>query len=273
MNPQSNEDYTGGEIQKNVLHLRKFKQNGGGGGGGDGDGDGDDDDDDDDDNAPGSPIYVNILPAYTDSHALRHVFFFLVEFTPRLYNGTSVYEGRLELLEGNQWRRVCKSTIGTDEAEVICRYLGHQSLETLYNWPKFGNGLSPVFSWSFSCDPLATSLQKCYPSYVTRRKLDCESVAVRCRKRESDWNKLEESHLFVLLGVAFLLLGLATVSGLIMFMIKRKLMCRAEPIGTHGQGIPSDYTRVSTISPVRNNLELHLNPPSDEPPPSFETLS
>ncbi|KAJ8018095.1 Neurotrypsin [Holothuria leucospilota] len=101
-------------------------------------------------------------------------------FAPRLYNGTSIYEGRLEIWEGDQWRRVCNSTIGPNEAEVICRQLGNMSLETFYNWPKFGKGINPVLSWSFSCNRMVTFLNQCDYSYVTTRNLDCDSVAVKC---------------------------------------------------------------------------------------------
>ena len=101
-------------------------------------------------------------------------------FTPRLYNGTSVYEGRLEVWEGNQWRRVCSSTIGSQEADVICKQLGHKSLETFYNWPKFGNGINSVLSWSFRCNDMVPFLNQCDYSYITSRKLDCNSVAVKC---------------------------------------------------------------------------------------------
>ncbi|XP_047429618.1 deleted in malignant brain tumors 1 protein-like [Mugil cephalus] len=42
----------------------------------------------------------------------------------RMLNGTSRCNGRVEVYHENQWKRVCSSSWGTEEAEVVCREIG-----------------------------------------------------------------------------------------------------------------------------------------------------
>ena len=44
----------------------------------------------------------------------------------RLVDGRDMYEGRVEVCDnGSEWKRVCDSEWGMEEAQVICRQLGY----------------------------------------------------------------------------------------------------------------------------------------------------
>ena len=42
----------------------------------------------------------------------------------RLVNGRNKFEGRVEVCQATQWKTVCDSWWGNEEAEVVCRKLG-----------------------------------------------------------------------------------------------------------------------------------------------------
>ena len=43
----------------------------------------------------------------------------------QLVNGSNVLEGRVEICINNAWGTICTSSISEDDAEVICRQIGH----------------------------------------------------------------------------------------------------------------------------------------------------
>ena len=50
----------------------------------------------------------------------------------RLSDGVYDYEGRLEIYHNRAWRYICNHGWTTQNAEVVCRQLGHRSVVVLY---------------------------------------------------------------------------------------------------------------------------------------------
>lgn len=42
----------------------------------------------------------------------------------RLQNGSSLFEGRIEIYTGSQWNSVCDSSFSTYDAKAVCASLG-----------------------------------------------------------------------------------------------------------------------------------------------------
>lgn len=102
-------------------------------------------------------------------------------YTPRLYNGTSPNEGRLEVWDGDDWRRLCHDDIETTEAEIVCKELGFISLRSLdTDNGKFGNGLTSALHHGFMCDQEEEKIGQCsrrpYYSYA----YNCAGIAITC---------------------------------------------------------------------------------------------
>ena len=45
----------------------------------------------------------------------------------RLMGGNTVYEGRVEICQNNEWGTVCDNSWGQAEATVVCRQLGYST--------------------------------------------------------------------------------------------------------------------------------------------------
>jgi hypothetical protein len=50
---------------------------------------------------------------------------FILFFKVRLVDGSSQYEGRLEVWHDNTWGTVCDDIFGTQDATVVCKMLNY----------------------------------------------------------------------------------------------------------------------------------------------------
>ena len=53
----------------------------------------------------------------------------------RLFNGTSQYEGQLQLLVNDTWRPLCYSSINSVTANHLCRLVGHTIAVRSFDYP------------------------------------------------------------------------------------------------------------------------------------------
>ena len=61
-------------------------------------------------------------------------FMILIGMMMRLVGGEGSFEGRLEVHDsGKTWASVCSNNFNKNDANVVCKYLGHPSVEEVYN--------------------------------------------------------------------------------------------------------------------------------------------
>ncbi|XP_041372788.1 deleted in malignant brain tumors 1 protein-like [Gigantopelta aegis] len=80
----------------------------------------------------------------------------------RLVNGTTSYEGRVEIYHSGKWGSICDDDFGTKEAQVVCRSLGFISFQaTSYHSAQFGKGKDPIWLDDVDCDGDEKYLDQC----------------------------------------------------------------------------------------------------------------
>ena len=52
----------------------------------------------------------------------------------RLVDGSNSGEGRVEVMEGNQWKTVCENTWSYRSAQIVCSMLGYPGYVAHYNF-------------------------------------------------------------------------------------------------------------------------------------------
>ncbi|XP_066295747.1 uncharacterized protein, partial [Branchiostoma lanceolatum] len=70
----------------------------------------------------------------------------------RLVGGTSDYEGRVEVFHGGLWGTVCDDNFGLNDANVVCRQLGHGSAIAARGKAAFGQGSGRIWLADLACD-------------------------------------------------------------------------------------------------------------------------
>nr|KAG5701001.1 hypothetical protein BaRGS_022712 [Batillaria attramentaria] len=102
--------------------------------------------------------------------------------TVRLVNGSTEWEGRLEVWHADTWGTVCDDGFGTQEASVVCRMLGLDSRNpVVHHNAVYGPGSGPILLDEVRCLGVEQDIALCYhdPWGLT----DCthgEDVGVAC---------------------------------------------------------------------------------------------
>ncbi|XP_060563145.1 deleted in malignant brain tumors 1 protein-like [Ruditapes philippinarum] len=80
----------------------------------------------------------------------------------RLVNGSSQYEGRLEVWHDNTWGTVCDDSFGTQDATVACKMLNYPyAFPSVFVAAHFGRGILPTLLDDVQCTGSETSLFQC----------------------------------------------------------------------------------------------------------------
>ncbi|XP_033638727.1 deleted in malignant brain tumors 1 protein-like isoform X2 [Asterias rubens] len=82
-----------------------------------------------------------------------------VEFDLRLANGSSITEGRVEMLYQGEWGSICKPSVKNLEATFICNQLGFQYSDGIKS---FGRGSGEVLVSGLNCNGNEGSILECY---------------------------------------------------------------------------------------------------------------
>ncbi|KAJ8026635.1 Neurotrypsin [Holothuria leucospilota] len=104
---------------------------------------------------------------------------------PRLHNGMTWYEGRVDVWDDNHWVGVCGDVFDEEEASVVCRQLGFNDVDKVYDYDKFsGNNIIQVpFPYPFDCKGDERRISHC-DQEKDRFVKPCSSVAIRCSTDE-----------------------------------------------------------------------------------------
>ncbi|XP_071818466.1 scavenger receptor cysteine-rich domain superfamily protein-like isoform X1 [Apostichopus japonicus] len=196
-------------------------------------------------------------------------------YTPRLYNGTSPNEGRLEVWDGEDWRRLCHDDIETTEAEIVCKELGFISLRSLdTDNGKFGNGLTSALHHGFMCDQEEEKIGQCsrrpYYSYA----YNCAGIAITCAT-----SRLSSG---ALVGVALGLFALAVgILLMLLFCPKNRrentfmeppLPPAELPLRGSRNGYPLNRGEDEEAVPFTEEESSHLRETNDLFPPTYIAL-
>ena len=82
-----------------------------------------------------------------------------MEFDLRLANGSSITEGRVEMLYQGEWGSICKPSVKNLEATFICNQLGFQYSDGIKS---FGRGSGEVLVSGLNCNGNEGSILECY---------------------------------------------------------------------------------------------------------------
>ncbi|KAL1520830.1 hypothetical protein AB1Y20_022392 [Prymnesium parvum] len=79
----------------------------------------------------------------------------------RLVGGSSIYEGRVEVLRYGEWGTVCDDQWNFNDAVVVCRQLGFSGAQSAYGSARFGAGSGSIWMDDVSCFGTESLLINC----------------------------------------------------------------------------------------------------------------
>ena len=105
--------------------------------------------------------------------------------TLRLVDGSSQFEGRLEVFHNGDWGTVCDDSFGIVDANVVCRQLGYGSALEVHSNAFYGEGSFDSRIWldDVDCDGNEDSIDQC--RHTTWGNHNCghdEDVGIRCSR-------------------------------------------------------------------------------------------
>ncbi|XP_038051810.1 deleted in malignant brain tumors 1 protein-like [Patiria miniata] len=99
----------------------------------------------------------------------------------RLANGTTPYEGRVEVYYQNKWGTVCSSGWGIKEADVVCGQLGYPSASMIHRDAYFGEGSGFILLDGVGCNGTESSIDQCdYSGWLNNNCDHGQDVGVTC---------------------------------------------------------------------------------------------
>ncbi|XP_072172288.1 scavenger receptor cysteine-rich domain-containing protein DMBT1-like [Diadema setosum] len=99
----------------------------------------------------------------------------------RLRDGTTVEEGRVEVLYAGQWGTVCDDDFGDDDAKVVCHMLGYRGPATAQARASYGSGTGDIVLDNVDCLGVESNIGQCgHNGYEIHNCNHDEDVGVRC---------------------------------------------------------------------------------------------
>ncbi|XP_038061236.1 deleted in malignant brain tumors 1 protein-like [Patiria miniata] len=103
----------------------------------------------------------------------------------RLVNGSSLYEGRVELIVNGVWRTPCSNTWSIGDASVTCKQLGFGSAISALRYAPYGPGIGLIVN--LHCYGWENSILDCQSSTSTRCDSGEVGGVVCSANHEIDW--------------------------------------------------------------------------------------
>ena len=99
-------------------------------------------------------------------------------FTVRLVNGSTKYEGRVEVYYNGEWGTVCDNGWDLNDAKVVCRELGYGKATAAIPRALYGEGSGQIWLTYMNCVGTEQAIANCrrYNSYCHHG----EDASVRC---------------------------------------------------------------------------------------------
>ena len=123
-------------------------------------------------------VYVRV---YVCTYNLTAFLYLLCNYVVRLINGSTEYEGRVEVYYNGEWGTVCDDGWDLNDAQVVCRQLGFGTTIATTDSTFFGKGSGQILLKNLSCLGTELSIEDC--SHGGWGIEDCsheEYAGVRC---------------------------------------------------------------------------------------------
>ena len=98
----------------------------------------------------------------------------------RLINGSTEYEGRVEVYHNGEWRTVCDDEWNLNDAEVVCRELGFGPAIDAKSEAFYGQGSNQNCFGNFRCADEVTTIRECSFNELKIRSHYSKDASVKC---------------------------------------------------------------------------------------------
>ena len=106
---------------------------------------------------------------------------FHIFITVRLVDGSTQYEGRVEVYYNDEWGTVCDDGWDLNDAQVVCRQLGFGLTIAARNYAYYGQGSGQIWIDQLNCTGTELTIENCSHNgwgyhYCSHR----EDASVKC---------------------------------------------------------------------------------------------
>ena len=124
-------------------------------------------------------------------YLLTVLIFYYFAAVIRLVNGTTGYEGRVEVYHNGVWGTVCNNGWDLNDTKVVCRQLGFGPPMDAKSEEFYGQGSGPIWLGDVSCTGKETMLRECsYNGWGINNCHHTEDVGIKCAPSNGMYLKL-----------------------------------------------------------------------------------